>query len=112
MLRWILGALLFGLAAGSALAQSADEDPVFRIEFADGAINPQRLEVPANKRFKIELHNKGKTPVEFESLELKKEKVVAPDTTTFIVIRRLDPGEYKFFDDFHLDTPPAVLVAK
>ncbi len=104
-------ACLILLGALFAPAQAA-EDPVFKIEFADGAITPRRLEVPAHTRFKIELHNKGKTPIEFESTQLKKEKVVAPDSHSFIVIRTLDPGEYEFFDDFHLDSPPAVLVAK
>ncbi len=95
-----------------AVPAGAADDPVFRIEFADGKITPQRLEVPANTRFKIELINSGKTPIEFESTTLKKEKVVAPESQSFIVFRTLDPGEYEFFDDFHLDTPPAVLVAK
>jgi hypothetical protein len=102
------------VVAGLALtgAGRAADDPVFRIEFNDGKISPQRLEVPAKTRFKIELINKGKTPIEFESTSLKKEKVVAPESQSFIVIRTLDPGEYEFFDDFHLDTPPAVLIAK
>jgi Cupredoxin-like domain len=90
----------------------AEEMPVFSIELKDGVITPRRVEVPANRPFKIELHNTGNTPAEFESNELHREKVLAPHSSSFIVIRRLDPGEYKFFDDFHLDTPPAVLVAK
>jgi hypothetical protein len=103
-------ALVLALALSGG-AWAAD-DPVFRIEFDDGKIAPQRLEVPAKTRFKIELINKGKTPIEFESTSLRKEKVVAPESQSFIVIRTLDPGEYEFFDDFHLDTPPAVLIAK
>jgi hypothetical protein len=90
----------------------ADDDPVFRIEFKDGVLTPRRLEVPANRRFSLELHNLGETPAEFESRELRKEKVLAPATTSVLVIRTLDPGEYDFFDDFHPDAPPAVLVAK
>jgi heme/copper-type cytochrome/quinol oxidase subunit 2 len=90
----------------------AEEEPVFRIEFKDGIMTPSRLEVPANRRFKLELHNAGETPAEFESKELRKEKVIAPGTTSTLIIRTLDPGEYEFFDDFHLDAPPAVLVAK
>lgn len=99
------------ILVGSAGIGRAD-DPVFRIEFNDGTVTPQRLEVPANTRFKLELHNAGKTPAEFESRELRKEKVLGPGASSFIVIRRLDPGEYDFFDDFHLDAPPAVLIAK
>ncbi|MCF8476880.1 MAG: cupredoxin domain-containing protein [Pseudolabrys sp.] len=105
-----LGAAAVWLAA-PAFAQ-ADDEPTFRIEFNDGVVTPSRLEVPANQRFRLELHNIGKTPAEFESRELRKEKVLAPGSSSVLVIRTLDPGSYEFFDDFHLDTPPAVLVAK
>lgn len=90
----------------------ADEMPAFVIELKDGVISPLRLEVPANRTFKIELRNTGTTPAEFESLELHREKVLAAQSTSFMVIKNLDPGEYKFFDDFHPDAPQAVLVAK
>jgi len=68
--------------------------------------------VPANLPFKIELHDTGNTPGEFESTELHLEKVLAAQSSSFIVIRRLAPGEHRFFDDFHPDAPQAVLVAK
>ena len=90
----------------------AEEEPVFSIEFNDGKVAPLRIEVPANKRFKLELRNAGTTPAEFESNELHKEKVLAPGTTSFLVFRTLDRGEYPFFDDFHPDAPKAVIVAK
>jgi len=101
----LIGANVFGRAA-------AEEMPVFSIQFNDGTIAPLRLEVPAGQPFKIELHNTGKTPAEFESTELHLEKVLAAQSSSFIVIRRLGPGEHKFFDDFHPGTPQAVLVAK
>jgi hypothetical protein len=75
-------------------------------------VTPLRLEVPAETRFKIEVSNTGTTPAEFESVQLRKEKVVGPGVRSFIVIRGLDPGEYDFFDDFHPAAPHAVLIAK
>jgi Cupredoxin-like domain len=104
--------LAAAVLALSAAATRAQDMPVFAIEFKDGVITPLRLEVPAKRAFKIELHNTGNTPAEFESIELHREKVLAPQSTSFIVFRTLDPGEYKFFDDFHPDAPQAVLVAK
>jgi hypothetical protein len=106
--------LLAGGTAGLLLcgAVFAEDDPVFRIDFKDGVVTPTRLEVPANRRFSLDLHNLGATPAEFESRELRKEKVLAPGTNSVLVIRTLDPGEYDFFDDFHPGTPSAVLVAK
>ncbi|HET6378214.1 MAG TPA: cupredoxin domain-containing protein [Methylocella sp.] len=88
------------------------EGPVFTIEFNNGKITPLRIEVPANQRFILELRNMGDTPVEFESSELRKEKVLAARTAATLVFRALDPGEYPFFDDFHPGAPQAVLVAK
>lgn len=109
--------LLVGLGTAAAFLAipargRAEDDPIFRIDFKDGVVTPRRLEVPAKRRFSLELHNLGQTPAEFESRELRKEKVLAPGTSSTLVIRTLDPGEYDFFDDFHLDAPPAVLVAK
>jgi hypothetical protein len=106
----ILLAALF-LVSGAAITR-AEEEPVFTIEFKDGNIAPERLEVPANRRFQLQLRNNGDTPAEFESNELRKEKVLAPKTTSILVFRTLDAGEYPFFDDFHPYAPKAVLIAK
>ena len=105
-------AVATGLASAVPLPARAEGEPVFRIEFNNGKITPQRLEVPAKTRIKLELFNVGTEPAEFESKELRKEKVLAPGANSVLVIRTLDPGQYDFFDDFHLDTPPCVLVAK
>ncbi len=87
-------------------------EPAFTITFKDGVISPLRIEVPANTRFQLELRNAGETPAEFESAELRKEKVLAPKSSSVLVFRTLDPGEYSFCDDFHPDAPKAELVAK
>ena len=108
MLKPLLAAALLLAAAPAAAA----EEPTFQIVFKGGTISPQRLEVPANTRFRLELRNEDDAPAEFESVELHKEKVLAPKSQSVMVIRTLDPGEYSFFDDFHPGSPPAVLVAK
>ena len=90
----------------------AGDEPVFRIEMNDGVITPSRIEVPAKTRFKIIVKNTGKMPAEFESTELRKEIVVPAGSEAPLIIRTLDAGEYKFFDDFQPDAPPALLIAK
>lgn len=109
--RECLAALLIASTFGSACALAA-EDPVFRIEFRDGEVTPREIVVPAGTRIKLDLHNLGETPAEFESLELRKEKVLAPKSSSSLIIRTLAPGRYDFFDDFHPGSPPAVLIAK
>jgi hypothetical protein len=100
------------VAQGSAAEGQSQDEPTFSVEFHDGKVEPLRLEVPANRRFKLELRNTGSTPAEFESRELRKEKVLAPNSSSFLVFRTLDAGEYPFFDDFHPEAPRALLVAK
>ena len=106
--------LCLGLATAfvSGVATAEDEDRVISVRFSNGVISPSVIEVPANVRFKLELHNDGSTPIEFESIPLRKEKVLAPGASSFLVFRSLDAGEYAFFDDFHLDMPPAKLIAR
>src|SRR4051794_13214563 len=106
--HWLAGALLFSIAMlGQARAL-----PTFSLEMRDGELKPARIEVPSGERFKIELHNAGETPAEFESLRLRKEKVLGPGVHSFVVIAALARGKYKFFDDFHMQTGQGVIVAK
>ncbi|EJN06897.1 cupredoxin domain-containing protein [Herbaspirillum sp. YR522] len=106
--RLILSAALL---AASSMALAADL-PTFKLEMQDGKLIPPRIEVPTGQRIKIEIHNIGKSAAEFESIELRKEKVLAPGAQSFVVIAPLRAGEYKFFDDFHLNMPQGVIVAK
>jgi Cupredoxin-like domain len=92
------------------VAHAADL-PTFQLELNDGKLTPARIEVPSGQRIKIEVHNVGKGAAEFESVELRKEKVLAPGASSFVVIAPLSPGEYKFFDDFHQQAQ-GVIVAK
>jgi hypothetical protein len=92
-------------------AAHAADLPTFKLEMTDGKLNPERIEVPAGQRIKIEVRNTGKGAAEFESVQLRKEKVLAPGADSFVVIAPLSPGEYKFFDDFHQQAQ-GVIVAK
>ncbi len=91
---------------------AAGEPVTFVLEMKDGTVTPERIEIPANTQVKIVIRNTGATPVEFESLRLRKEKVLAPGAESFVVIRKASPGEYPFFDDFHPETGQGVIVAR
>lgn len=84
----------------------------FKLEIKDGKFFPNDIIVPAKKKIKITIYNIGKTAAEFESTELRKEKVLAPGAKSFIVIAPLRAGKYKFFDDFHLNMPIGFIIAQ
>ncbi|MHB9839478.1 cupredoxin domain-containing protein [Paraburkholderia terrae] len=103
---------VFAMAASFfGVAHAAEEAVTFKLEMTDGKLTPARIEVPAGKRIRIEVKNTGKGAAEFESVELRKEKVLAPGAESVVVIAPLDPGTYKFFDDFHQQAQ-GVIVAK
>lgn len=90
----------------------AAELPTYTMVAKGGRLIPEVLNVPAGVRFKIVVRNEGPGAIEFESLELRKEKVLAEGAQSFVVIAPLRPGEYPFFDDFHPDTGRGRIVAK
>ena len=83
---WAMLAMLTGSVAVAA------DMPTYRLELKDGTLNPVRVNVPA--------------------AQLRKEKVLAPGAQSSVVIQPLTPGEYKFFDEFHMNTAQGVIVAK
>lgn len=98
------------VASGSAYAQEASA--VARIEFNDGHVSTQLLELPARTRFRLEIVNNGKTPAEFESRSLGVEIVVPPGATRTRAMPPKLAGTYPFFDDFHMDTTQGHIIIK
>ncbi len=102
-------AAVFVFAPAQAVAT---ELPVYTVTAKNGKLTPNTLNVPAGVRFKIVVRNEGSGPMEFESLQLRKEKVLGPGVQSFVVIAPLKPGEYDYFDEFHPDTSKGRIVAK
>jgi plastocyanin len=105
-------ALLAALLTLVPMVALAEDLPVRKLVAKDGVFEPETIEVPAGKRFKIEISNEGKSPMEFESKDLKQEKVIAKGAKSSVVINALKPGTYVFFDEYHPDAPKGKIVAK
>lgn len=103
-------AALTALLTVAPTVAHADDAVTVKLEMADGKLTPARIEVPAGKRIRIEVRNTGKGAAEFESVELRKEKVLAPGADSVVVIAPQTPGEYKFFDDFHQSARGVIVV--
>ena len=106
MQRLALAALL-SLSLG-AFAQDAD----FAITIKDHKFSPDRIEVPVGKKVKVVVENKDATPEEFESDQLKIEKVIPGNSKATIFVGPLKAGEYKFVGEFNEKTAKGVIVAK
>lgn len=89
--------LIGGLGLAACLGAQAADMPTLRLELKDGVLNPARIQAPAGVKFRLEIVNTGKTPVEFESTQLRKEKVLAPGAQSSVVIQPADAGRIQVF---------------
>ena len=104
----VAGFLLLVLAVPAA-AQTPP--PPITITVRDNQFVPAEVAVPAGVKAELVIKNEQKTPAEFESHALKREKVIPPGASASIFVGPLKPGRYEFIDDFHPATK-GVLVVK
>ena len=98
-------ALVIG-AGQAALAQ----DTTLQLTVENGQFSPAELQAPANKPLVIVIKNNGAKPIEFESVSLRVEKVIAAKSQGSVRVRALAPGRYEFFDDFNKSTKGTLVV--
>jgi high-affinity iron transporter len=108
--RPLAAAAVLTLILAGAPDARAEDLPI--LVFHNHRFEPSRIEVPAHTKFKLLVKNNDDAADEFESTTLNREKLVPAGQTITVFLGPLDPGEYKFFGDFHQDTAQGVLVAK
>jgi len=98
-------ALLLATAAYAA-------DPEFSLAIKDHRFEPSELTVPAGQKIKLIVQNQDATPEEFESKSLKREKVIAGNSSATILVGPLTPGRYPFIGEYNEKTAQGVIIAK
>lgn len=111
--RALLAAFLTMIAIAPGLvAPARAQDATFTLTIANNRFDQAELAVPANKKFVLVVKNTDKTPEEFESNDLRVEKVIPPGKQIRLTLGPLEPGRYRYFGDYHEDTANGFLVAK
>lgn len=101
--------MLVALVAGIAANAYAED---YTVTLKNHTFTPAELTVPADKKIVLTVKNEDSSPAEFESHDLKREKVIKGGKTAVIKIGPLKPGRYAFEDEFHDATAQGVLIAK
>lgn len=109
--KWVKGLIAVVALATAGLSHAGDL-PTYTLVMRAGRFVPEAIEVPANTKFRLLLKNEGPGAEEFESIELRKEKVLAPGASSFLIFQPLKPGAYKFFGEFHPDTAQGRFIVK
>ncbi|PCI55631.1 MAG: hypothetical protein COB36_07630 [Alphaproteobacteria bacterium] len=84
----------------------------YEITIKDHKFSPVELIVPAGQRIKLRVSNQDATPEEFESHDMKREKIIGGNKTATIFVGPLKPGKYHYFGEFNMDTANGYIVAK
>ena len=102
----VLAGLL--VTASAALA----EDPVSQqLIIANQRFSPQTLPLASATKVKLVIHNQDALPAEFESYDLSREIVVPGHSQVTVYLGPLQPGCYRFFNDFYQAAEGWVVVS-
>ena len=84
----------------------------YTLTVKDHAFTPKELNVAAGEKITLTVNNEDATPIEFESRELKREKVIPAGKSATVLIGTLEKGTYHYVDEFHEDVANGTIVAK
>jgi hypothetical protein len=96
----LLGAAVLFVSEHAKAQQGAS----VAISVKDHRFQPSQISAPANRPISITVKNLDTAPMEFESVSLRVEKIIAAGSEGTVNVRALAPGRYEFFDDFHQET--------
>ena len=99
-----------GLLIGAAERAEAQAEIALTIE--NHRFQPEEIRVKAGQAFVLIITNKDSTPEEFESKDLKVEKVIPGGKTIRFRMPALKAGTYGFFGEYHEKTAKGRIVAE
>ena len=111
IMHWITGLAAGAVVAFTSLAAVAqDANPT--VVLKDHVFQPAEIHVPAGKVILLTVDNQDPTPEEFESHELRVEKIIPGQLSGLVRFGPLKPGEYPFFGDFNQATAHGKVIAE
>ncbi len=108
----VIGVFSLAIFVASLGLTSAADELERTIVIKNHQFTPAEIEVPAGARVKLIIDNQDPTAEEFESLDLRAEKVIPGSSKGTVWIGPLTAGEYKFMGEFHQETAQGRVVAK
>ncbi|HEV2321509.1 MAG TPA: cupredoxin domain-containing protein [Gammaproteobacteria bacterium] len=103
--------LFLATALLAVSAFGAGPDGSLTLDIKDRGFVPRELPLPAGVKVELIIRNQDALPAEFESYDLSREIVVPAHGQVKVYIGPLDPGRYRFFNDFYQSAEGWVVVA-
>ena len=104
-LLMVMGLAVFGWGTAQA-------DEKIELVLKDHKFEPDRIQAPAGVKIEITVKNMDTAADEFDSRDLKREKVIGGGKEGIVLVGPLQPGEYHFQGEYHAKTAQGILVIK
>lgn len=102
----------FALVSVQAFAAEMVEQKTYEVAIKNHAFEPAQIKIMANQEALLLVKNLDSTPEEFESHDLKIEKVIAGNSEAKIKLPALEAGTYKFVGEFNEDSARGAIIAE
>lgn len=110
-LAWLVS-IVATLTMAAGPASSADQPPEVALTIENHRFSPEEFKVKAGTPFVLVITNKDKTAEEFESRDLRIEKVIPAGKTLRMRMPGLKPGTYPFVGEYHESTAKGRIIAE
>jgi len=107
----LVWALILAVVAGGTPARSADALEI-PLSIENHRFTPEEITVTAGTSFVLIITNKDATPEEFESHDLRIEKVIPAGKVIRLRMPALKKGSYNFISDFNQSTAKGRIIAE
>ena len=108
----LAGALTACLALTPSAVRAADAPGEIALTIENNRFQPEELKVKAGAPFVLVITNKDKGPEEFESHDLRIEKVIPAGKTIRLKMPSLKAGSYRFVGEYHEKTAKGRIIAE
>jgi hypothetical protein len=107
MKKIVLIAMLIPFAA---IAGESEYKAEYKLVVKDQQFQPVEITMLPGIKIKLEIENQDDTPFEFESADISREAIVSGHSKTSIYIGPLEPGSYRFLNDFNHHIEGTIVV--
>lgn len=78
----------------------------------DHKFEPDEIKIPKDTKIRLIVKNMDESVEEFDSPDLKREKIIPGGGEVRIILAPLKAGRYEFIGEFHQETAKGVIVAE
>lgn len=111
-MKLLISGIVFLFLSMPVIVSAEGALPVYTIVIKEHHFTPDVLKVKAGEKFKLIIDNQDDTPEEFESSELKREKLIKAHKKGSVLLGPLSKGSYAYVGEFNEATAKGSIVVE